>query len=288
MNIIDGKKIGEKIKTKIAKEVFSLIQAGERRPSLAIILAGDRSDSSLYVSLKEKSAKEVGIDTSLYLIKEDDSEEDFIKTIEFLNIDDSIDGILIQLPLPKKFNTEKILKKIKPAKDVDGFCVDRPQEILSPVILAIKESLDSLEKDFNGKKAFLFYNSEIFKNEVKCFLETQNISLESFCMKNELIKNNGIPAFAGMTKEEGMTKGADILISAVGKPKFIKKELISEGMTIIDIGISKEGEKVFGDVDFKDVKKLNINITPVPGGIGPMTVAAVLKNTLIAYKLRKK
>ncbi|MCK9439673.1 MAG: bifunctional 5,10-methylenetetrahydrofolate dehydrogenase/5,10-methenyltetrahydrofolate cyclohydrolase [Patescibacteria group bacterium] len=276
MNIIDGKKIGEKIKTKIAKEVFSLIQAGERRPSLAIILAGDRSDSSLYVSLKEKSAKEVGIDTSLYLIKEDDSEEDFIKTIKFLNNDDSVDGILIQLPLPKKFNTEKILKKINPIKDVDGFCVDKPQEILSPVVLAIKESLASLKKDFKNKKAFLFYNSEIFRNEVKNFLEKENIFLESYCMKDSSEFDDKIIK---------KIKECEILITAVGKPRFIKKDFLFEGMTIIDIGISKEGEKVFGDVDFSDVKKLNINITPVPGGVGPMTVACVLKNTLIAYKL---
>ncbi len=282
MKIIDGKKIGEKIKTKIAEEVFSLIQSGERRPSLAIILAGDRSDSALYVSLKEKSAKEVGIDTSLYLIKEDDSEEDFMKTIEFLNKDDSVDGILVQLPLPKKFNTEKILKKINPIKDVDGFCVDKPQEILSPVMLAIKESLTSLKKDFKNKKAFLFYNSEIFKNEVKSFLKTQNISLESFCMKDELIKNNETLSFVGMIK------GADILISAVGRPGFIKKDLITEGMTIIDIGITKENDKVYGDVDLKGLNQMDINITPVPGGVGPMTVACVLKNTLIAYKLRNK
>lgn len=277
MKIIDGKKIGEKIKTKIAKEVFSLIQAGERRPSLAIILAGDRSDSSLYVSLKEKSAKEVGVDTSLYLIKEDDSEEDFIKTIEFLNIDDNIDGILIQLPLPKKFNTKKILKKINPIKDVDGFCVDKPQEILSPVVLAIKESLASLKKDFKNKKAFLFYNSEIFRNEVKNFLEKENIFLESYCMKDSSEFDDKIIK---------KIKECEILITAVGKPKFIKKDFLFEGMTIIDIGITKEGEKVFGDVDFDDVKKMNINITPVPGGIGPMTVACVLKNTLIVYSLR--
>ena len=282
MKIFDVKKIGEKIKTKIAEEVFSLIQSGERRPSLAIILAGDRSDSALYVSLKEKSAKEVGIDTSLYLIKEDDSEEDFMKTIEFLNKDDSVDGILVQLPLPKKFNTEKILKKINPIKDVDGFCVDKPQEILSPVMLAIKESLTSLKKDFKNKKAFLFYNSEIFKNEVKSFLKTQNISLESFCMKDELIKNNETLSFVGMIK------GADILISAVGRPGFIKKDLITEGMTIIDIGITKENDKVYGDVDLKGLNQMDINITPVPGGVGPMTVACVLKNTLIAYKLRNK
>lgn len=282
MNIIDGKKIAEKIKIKIAEEIFSLIQSGERRPSLAIILAGDRSDSALYVSLKEKSAREVGVDTSLYLIKEEDSEEDFIKTIEFLNKDDGVDGILVQLPLPKKFNTEEILKKINPAKDVDGFCVDKPQEILSPVILAIKESLDSLKKDFKNKKAFLFYNSEIFKNEVKSFLETQNISLESFCMKDELIKNNETQAFVGMIE------GADILISAVGRPGFIKKDLITEGMTIIDIGITKENDKVYGDVDLKELNQMDINITPVPGGVGPTTVACVLKNTLIAYKLRKK
>lgn len=279
MNIIDGKKIAEKIKTEIAQEVFSLIQAGKRRPSLAIILAGDRSDSALYVSLKEKSAREVGIDTSLYLIREDDSEEDFIKTIEFLNQDDSVDGILVQLPLPKKFNTDKILKKINPAKDVDGFCVDKPAEILSPVILAIKESLDSLQKDFKNKKAFLFYNSEIFKNEVKNFLDTRDISLESFCMKDELVNDNWIPACVEAVKK------ADIIITAVGKPEFIKKDLISEGMTIIDIGITKKAKKVYGDVNLKSLEKMDVNITPVPGGIGPMTVACVLKNTLIAYKL---
>jgi methylenetetrahydrofolate dehydrogenase (NADP+)/methenyltetrahydrofolate cyclohydrolase len=277
MNIIDGKKIAEEIKTKTAKEVFSLIKAGKRRPSLAIILAGDRSDSALYVALKEKSAKEVGVDTSLYLIRENDSEEEFIKTIEFLNSDDSIDGILVQLPLPKKFNTEKILKKINPIKDVDGFCFDRPQEVLSPVILAIKESLLSLKKDFKNKKAFLFYNSDIFKDEVKYFLEKEDIFLESYCMKDSLDPDDKII--------ESVRK-CDILITAVGKPKFIKKDFLFEGMTVIDIGITKEGEKVFGDVDFDDVKKMNINITPVPGGIGPMTVACVLKNTLIVYSLR--
>ncbi|PKM91010.1 bifunctional methylenetetrahydrofolate dehydrogenase/methenyltetrahydrofolate cyclohydrolase [Candidatus Falkowbacteria bacterium HGW-Falkowbacteria-1] len=284
MNIIDGKKIAEKIKNNLAKEIYDLIQVGNRRPSLAIVLVGDRSDSKLYVSLKEKSAKEVGIDTSLYLLNENDSEDVFMDTINFLNQDDNVDGILIQLPLPKKFNTNKILQNINPEKDVDGFCTGRSSEILSPVLMAIRESLTNVKKDFKNTKAFLFYNSEIFRDETKVFLKKNDILLDSVSSDDFDQKRKEKRSLELLQTK---TREYDILISAVGSPRFIKKEFLSDGMTIIDVGITKEGEKVFGDVDFEDVKKMDLNITPVPGGVGPMTVACVLKNTLIAYKLRQ-
>ncbi|HPV65666.1 MAG TPA: bifunctional 5,10-methylenetetrahydrofolate dehydrogenase/5,10-methenyltetrahydrofolate cyclohydrolase [bacterium] len=285
MKIIDGKKIGEKIKDSIAKEVFDLIKKNERRPNLSIILAGDRSDSRLYVSLKEKSAKGVGIDTNLYLIDETDGQENLIKTIEFLNNDKSVDGILIQLPLPKKFNTEEVLKKINPTKDVDGFCFDRPKEILSPVLMAIKESLDCVNNSFKKESAFLFYNSEIFKEEVKNFLEKSNIKIDSICSEEfNKIKNNQ----SDLDKIKNRVKSCDILITAVGNPHFINKDFLKNKMIIIDIGITTKDKKVFGDVDLSETENLDLIATPVPGGIGPVTVACVLKNTLTVYKLKNK
>ncbi|MFA7364994.1 MAG: bifunctional 5,10-methylenetetrahydrofolate dehydrogenase/5,10-methenyltetrahydrofolate cyclohydrolase [Patescibacteria group bacterium] len=282
MEVLDGKKIAKKIEDKIAKEIYELVKNNSRRPSLAIVLAGDRSDSELYVSLKEKSAKSVGIDTSLYRVSEDDSEESFISLVDFLNKDDEVDGILIQLPLPKKFNTENILKKIEPTKDVDGFCKNRPKDILSPVVLAIKENLDKTKKDFKNKKAYLFYNSEIFKSEVENFLKGEGIFLKSFCMKNiERLSDENIK------KIKGEIADCEIIISAVGSPEFIDKKFLKDNLVLIDIGIKKVDKKVFGDFKFKDAKDFGLYITPVPGGIGPITVASVLKNTLIAYKLRK-
>lgn len=284
MKIIDGKKIAEKIKKNLAKEIYTLIQAGDRRPSLAIILAGDRSDSSLYVSLKEKAAKEFGVDTSLYLLNENDDNDVFMETIDFLNKDESIDGILVQLPLPEKFNTNKILQSINPEKDVDGFCSGRPVEILPPVLMAIKESLSDVKKDFKNTKAFLFYNSEIFKDEVKEFLEKNDIKLD-FISSADFKKKEGDKKQIDLVKKR--VKKCNILISAVGNPLFITKDFLENNMTVIDIGISSQDGKVLGDVNCDDIKDLNLNITPVPGGVGPMTVACVLKNTLIAYKLRK-
>jgi methylenetetrahydrofolate dehydrogenase (NADP+)/methenyltetrahydrofolate cyclohydrolase len=205
-------------------------------------------------------------------------------TINFLNQDDNVDGILIQLPLPKKFNTNKILQNINPEKDVDGFCTGRSSEILSPVLMAIRESLTNVKKDFKNTKAFLFYNSEIFRDETKVFLKKNDILLDSVSSDDFDQKRKEKRSLELLQTK---TREYDILISAVGSPRFIKKEFLSDGMTIIDVGITKEGEKVFGDVDFEDVKKMDLNITPVPGGVGPMTVACVLKNTLIAYKLRQ-
>jgi methylenetetrahydrofolate dehydrogenase (NADP+) / methenyltetrahydrofolate cyclohydrolase len=280
MEIINGKKIAEKKKKEIVKDVCGIIKKGGRRPSLAVILLGEREDSKLYVSLKEKTAKEVGIDTSLYLIDENENEESVIEVIDFLNKDDDIDGILVQLPLPKKFNTDKILQRIKKEKDVDGFNLDKEKKLYSPVLLAVKQILDSIKVDISGKKAFLFYNSEIFGKEMKSFLKKQEIKLNSISSKDLISLAEDKKKFLDLKEK---VKKNDILITALGKANFIDQSFLRDDMIVIDIGITKMGKKVCGDVDFSASKKISGNITPVPGGVGPITVVCLLKNVVQAY-----
>ena len=281
MKIIDGKKIAENIKNGIASDVFNLINRGYRHPHLAIISAGDREDSKLYISLKERAAKEVGIDVSLYRINNEDSEQDLIGVVNFLNADDNVDGILIQLPLPEKFNTEKILPLINSEKDVDGF--NSKKIFYSPVILAIKNSLEESKIIFEKKKAFLFFNSDIFKKETEDFFVQMGIEFDSISSKefDEILKDNN-----KLIELQKKVRENDILITAMGRAEIIEKEFLNDGMTVIDIGITKVGGRVKGDIKMEDSKNIDGYITPVPGGIGPMTVACLLKNVLQAYLLK--
>jgi methylenetetrahydrofolate dehydrogenase (NADP+) / methenyltetrahydrofolate cyclohydrolase len=255
---IDGKKIAEKVKDKLVKQIYSLLG---RRPSLAIILVGKREDSKIYVSLKEREAKKVGIDTHTYYLDETVDEKELIRVIDFLNQDDLIDAILLQLPLPEKFSSNKIINTIKKEKDVDGFRLDHPDYIISPVMAAIKASLKSININENQKTACLLYNSEISGQEIKKVLKEFKLKI--------LDKKN-------------LSK-ADVLITALGKPEYIKKDMVKKGVIIIDIGITKKGNKVYGDCDFNDLQNHASYITPVPGGIGPMTIAFLFKNVLEIY-----
>jgi len=284
MKIIDGKKISEKIKDELAKNVYSQIINNSRHPSLAVILVGQREDSQLYVSLKERAAKEVGIDSSLYLIDENEDEKNIIDTIKFLNQDKNIDGILVQLPLPKKFNTDKILQTISPNKDVDGFSLSDNKLFFSPVMMSIKYSLEEIKKDLKGKRAFLFFNSEIFKKEVQEFLKKEEIILSAISSQEfqEIKKDN-----KKLKELQKNIKECQILISAVGAPEFINKDFLADDMIIIDIGITKKNNQVLGDIKHSDTEKLSGYITPVPGGIGPLTVACLLKNVLKAFMYGK-
>lgn len=259
--IIDGKEIAEKVKDEIVQEITTL-QSG--RPNLAIILVGNRPDSRLYVSLKEKEGFKVGVDTHLYELDEDVTEVELLSVINFLNNDNLIDGILVQLPLPSQFNTDKIIKAIDPKKDVDGFHPQHPQYILSPVLASVQACINYLSWDNKHKKAAIFYNSEIFETGVKDIL-----------MKNgfEILKNSE-------------SQQADLIVSALGKPGAITKEILKEEVVIIDIGITKDGKKIKGDVDLDSVKEWASYLTPVPGGIGPMTIAFLFKNVLEIYKRR--
>lgn len=284
MKIIDGKKISEKIKDELAKNVYNEIKSGSRHPGLAVILVGQREDSKLYVSLKEKSAKEVGIDSSLYLINENEDEKNIIETIKFLNQDKSIDGILVQLPLPKKFNTDKILQTISSDKNIDGFDLGKNKTFFSPVMMAIKYSLKETKKELKNKKAFLFFNSDIFKKEIQDFLKKENIILSAISNQE----------FQGIKKDnkkleelKRKIKNCQILISAVGVPEFINKDFLVDDIIIIDIGITKKNGQILGDVKYSDTEKLSGYITPVPGGIGPITVACLLENVFKAFKYGK-
>lgn len=284
MKIIDGKKISEKIKDELAKNVYNQIKDGSRHPSLAVILVGQRDDSKLYVSLKERSAKEVGIDSSLYLIDEKEDEKNIIDTIKFLNQDKSIDGILVQLPLPKKFNTDKILQTISPDKDIDGFSLSKNKMFFSPVMMAIKYSLKETKKDLKDKKAFLFFNSDIFKKEVQDFLKKEGIILSAISSQEfqEIKKNK-----KQLENLKEKVKKCQILISAVGNPWFINKDFLSDDMIVIDIGITKKEGQILGDIKCSDAEKLSGYITPVPGGIGPITVACLLENVFKAFMYGK-
>ena len=239
---IDGKKIAERVKDEIAQEIYYFKGL---RPNLAIILVGERPDSKMYVSLKEREAKKVGVDTHIYRLDADINEDELLKVISFLNNDELVDGILVQLPLPAKFNTA------------------HPDYILSPVLASIKICLEEVKFKVADKSACVLYNSEIFGTSVK-----------------DLIKELGIKNICAKSEE------ADLLITALGKPNFIKAENIKEGAVMIDIGITQVGEEVLGDVDFNSVKDRGSYITPVPGGIGPLTVAFLFKNVLTIFKKR--
>jgi methylenetetrahydrofolate dehydrogenase (NADP+)/methenyltetrahydrofolate cyclohydrolase len=284
--VIDGKKIAEKIKNEIVKEIKKMnfdSDCPKVRPNLAIILVGEREDSKLYVSLKEREAKKVGIDTHLYRCPENMSEQEIIETIDYLNKDDIIDAILIQLPLPQGFNTDKIILKIDPAKDVDRFHPKNLEEfsktcghhhVMPPLIASILKILENIKYEISGKNVCIISNSKTFGNTCAQAFKCQKAKAITTNIKDEL-----------MIKK---TSKADILISVVGQPKFIKKEMIKRGAVIIDIGITKKDGHVYGDVDFEDLKEKAGFITPVPGGVGPITIAMLFRNTLELFKDRQK
>ncbi len=267
MKLIDGKALAEKIKTTIADEIHSL---NGSRPGLAIILVGERPDSSLYVGLKEKQAKSVGIDTHLYRCDDDITQANLISTIEFLNNDPAIDAILVQLPLPTHLDTHAIINTINPAKDVDGFTKknlellmsesENQTAILPPVYAVIIAMLQSINFSLEGKQVTLLANSEIFADNLSEVLERQG----------------GIVTLVEHTTEnlQAITLQSDVIISALGKPHYLNSEMIKSGAVIIDIGISHGDDgKIKGDVDVSGLDNIEGWLTPVPGGVGPMTIA---------------
>jgi methylenetetrahydrofolate dehydrogenase (NADP+)/methenyltetrahydrofolate cyclohydrolase len=284
--IINGKKLAEKIKDDIVKEILKLNDNKPdclHRPNLAIILIGDREDSKLYVKLKERQAREVGIDTHIYRCLGNILEKEILETIDCLNKDELIDAILIQLPLPEDFNTDKIIKAIDPKKDVDRFHPDNlkiltsscdVKNILPPVHGTILEMLKSINCNLTDKQICLIANSDIFGKSLVKVLECRGAKVRTVKADDKNL--------------EEKTNKADILITAVGQPKLIKGKMVKKDAVVIDVGITKVKEKICGDVDFKNVKKVAGFITPVPGGVGPMTIAMLFRNTLELYKNKTK
>jgi len=280
VKIIDGKALAEKIKDKIAREIYDLKGP---RPSLAIILIGERPDSELYVKLKEIEAKKVGIDTHLYRCAENISEAEILEMIKYLNEDNTVDAILVQLPLPTGIDTDTIIMALDPSKDVDGFQPDNLEKLLKscdfsglvpPVFAVVLEMLKSIDCEIKGKQVCLISNSDIFGKTLAHILKCRGAKTETFKADYKNLAEK--------------TSQADVLITAAGKPEFIKQEMIKKDAIIIDIGINQVNGKVAGDVDFEDVKDKAGYLSPVPGGVGPMTIAMAFKNTLELYRRRKK
>jgi methylenetetrahydrofolate dehydrogenase (NADP+) / methenyltetrahydrofolate cyclohydrolase len=278
VKIIDGKKIADRIKDEIVAEILARNGGNlhaDQRPNLAIILVGDRPDSELYVSLKEKEAKKVGVDTSLYKFSADASEQELEETINFLNSDENVDGILLQLPLPEKFNTDKIVSLIAPEKDIERFHPENLKKlgedgVLPPLCQVVLEVAEEANFDLAGKSACVIANSDVLGDSLAKILEKEGALAKVVSSEDD-------------DWQEAAVK-ADILISAVGQPRLIKADCVKKDALLIDIGITKEGKKVFGDADAESVKNKAGFLTPVPGGVGPITIAAALANTVEIWK----
>ncbi len=265
MKLLEGQKIADKILAKVAKN----LKKAEKKAFLAVILVGDDEASKIYTNLKGKAAKRIGMNFKLFRFSQTASEKEIIDKIADLNNDSKVSGIIVQLPLPKKFNTQKMINSINPSKDVDGF---KKNSKLMPVFpKAIMEIVSSSKKDIKNKKAIVLANSKIFGGMMANFLKDKKAKADFILQKD--IQNN-----------ISEIKKADILVTALGRKGIIKGGMIKRGAIVIDGGIAKIGRKVFGDVDFESAKEVAGFITPVPGGVGPVTIACLLENTYLASK----
>lgn len=278
--IIDGKLLASKIKEELKKEVHSLKEQGIK-PCLAVVLVGENKASQKYVSFKEKTCQELGIESLVYRLPENTDESSLIKLIDGLNDNPQVNGILVQLPLPKHLNQQKILEKINPSKDVDGFTPYCLGKLLmdTPLFIpctpkGVLRMLDEYKINLEGKNAVVIGRSVIVGKPLSLLL---------------LKRNATVTVCHSKTKElQGITKRADILCVAIGKEKFINASMIKEGAVVVDIGINVTADgKVVGDVAFNEVKEKTSYITPVPGGVGPMTIAMLMENTIYATKLQR-
>ena len=277
--IIDGKKEAALLREEIKKEITSLKDKTNRVPGLTVILIGDFAPSQIYVRNKEKNSKEVGINSSIIKYPKDVEEKEVLKKIKELNSDKDVSGILVQLPLPDQIDKQKIINSIDPSKDVDGFnpinvgnLASGYNAIVPCTPLGCLLLLKKIEKDLSGKHAVIIGRSNLNGKPMAQLLLKENCTVVITHSKTKNLK-------------EECSK-ADILIAAVGVANLVKKDWVKDGSIIIDVGINKQGDKIIGDVSFEEVKDNVKAITPVPGGVGPMTIACLLKNTLECFKAR--
>ena len=277
--IIDGKKEAEVLRHEIKKEIILLKKKTKKVPTLSVILIGNYAPSEIYVKNKVKKSKEVGINSNIIRYPDDVSEKEVLKKIIELNEDNKVSGILVQLPLPKQINKEKIINLIHPSKDVDGFhpinvgnLASGYHSITPCTPLGCSLLIKKIEKNLSGKHAVIVGRSNLNGKPMAQLLLKENCTVTIVHSKTKNIK-------AECSK-------ADILVVAIGVPNFVKKDWVKEGSIVIDVGINKLENKIVGDVQFEEVKEKAKAITPVPGGVGPMTIACLLKNTLECFKAR--
>lgn len=279
--IIDGKKIALEIRTEVAEKVSSLKSRGIQ-PCLAVILVGENPASVSYVTGKRKALAEVGMEDKSIQLPETTTEEELLNLIKKLNDDESVNGILVQLPLPKHINEDKVIMAISPKKDVDGF---HPENVGNLVIgrkgflpctpHGIIVLLKKMGIETNGKNAVVIGRSNIVGKPISLLLSRKDINCTvTMC-------------HTGTKNLSEFTKNADIIVVASGSPHTLKKDMIKDGAVVIDVGVNripdsskKSGFRLIGDCDFDDLKEIASYITPVPGGVGPMTIAMLMQNTL--------
>ncbi|WP_228235028.1 bifunctional methylenetetrahydrofolate dehydrogenase/methenyltetrahydrofolate cyclohydrolase FolD [Allomuricauda sp. M10] len=286
MEILDGKKISNQIKEEIAVEVAQMKARGEKVPHLAAVLVGNDGASLTYVGSKVRSCQKIGFESTLIHLPTETSEEELLKQVHDLNNNPDIDGYIVQLPLPKHIDEEKVLMAVDPDKDVDGFhptnfgkMALEMESFISATPFGIMELLDRYNVETDGKHTVVIGRSHIVGRPISI-----------------LMSQKGKPGNATVTLTHSRTKDikaltlqADIVVSALGVPNFLKADMVKDGVVVIDVGITRvaddsheKGYYITGDVDFENVSKKASYITPVPGGVGPMTIAMLLKNTLLA------
>lgn len=290
MEIIDGNKIAKEIKQEIFLETQQIIKKTGRAPHLGAILVGHDGGSESYVNFKMKDCQEVGFESSLIRFEDDVKEEELLATINKLNIDNNVDGFIVQLPLPKHINEQKIIEAINPEKDVDGFhptnvgkmTIGLPS-FVSATPLGITLLLERYNISTYGKNCVIIGRSNIVGRPMSILMSQKNMNA-TVTVLHSASKN---------IKE--ICQNADIIIAAMGKPGFVTADMVKEGAVVIDVGTTrvessetKSGFKLAGDVDYKNVAQKCSYITPVPGGVGPMTRLALLLNTLNAVKNKLK
>ena len=275
--IIDGKKEAQLLRDEIKKEILSIKLKNNKAPGLTVILIGDFAPSQIYVKNKEKNAKEVGINSTVIRYPKEVSEQEVLKKIRELNDDDAVSGILVQLPLPPQINKKKIINAIDPLKDVDGFHPINVGNLSSgynatvpctPLgcLLLIKKT----EPNLSGKHAVIIGRSNLNGKPMAQLLLKENCTVTIVHSKTKDLKTECLKA--------------DILVAAVGVPNLVKSDWVKKDSIVIDVGINKVADKIVGDVEYDTVKEKVRAITPVPGGVGPMTIACLLKNTLECFK----
>ena len=288
--IIDGKAVAEQVRAGVAEEVKALFAAGKRKPGLATVLVGENPASQVYVRMKQRACEEVGIESFGHVLPADASQDQVEGLVRELNADERISGILVQLPLPTGLDEESVLNLVSIEKDVDGFhplnigrLAQKGRDPLfipctpAGVMYLLEQELDTLE----GKNAVVLGRSNIVGMPVALLLVRENATV-TICHS----RTKNLPEVVGR---------ADILVAAVGRPEMVKKDWVKPGATVIDVGTNrvddatrKRGYRLTGDVAFEEVKEVAGAITPSPGGVGPMTIAMLLKNTLRGAKLANK
>ncbi len=291
MILLDGKKTSADIKDEIALEVSNLKTKGSKTPHLAAIIVGNDGASITYVNAKVKACERVGFESSLIRLPEETTEDELLKEIALLNADNNIDGFIVQLPLPKHINEQKVIMAVDPDKDVDGFhptnvgkmALNLPT-FISATPFGILELLDRYQVETSGKHVVVLGRSHIVGSPMSILLsQKRKVGNATVTMCHSRTKNL-----------KDIMLQADIIIAAIGIPEFVKADMVKDNVTVIDVGITrlndatkKSGFRLVGDVAFNEVAEKSEFITPVPGGVGPMTIAMLLKNTLLACKRKK-